>query len=272
MEFSGLVAIASMLVRPFPDNDPFAALLRMMGGNQGTSSVSDILASTLEFTVAHEVAHQWWHGLVGSDSRAHPFVDESLAQYSTLVYLEDRYGAERAHRDAESQVRLNYVAMRLLGEPDGAVDQPASSFTPIGYAGLVYGKGPFLYRALRASLGDDVFFAGLREYATRYRFRTAPARGPIDVFSQGAQRDRVAGIAKRWLDDKHGDQDLGPVDMKAMLTTMLGADASSLAPQVEGLLELLGPAGPPSGQGGQGMTPNDAKRVLEGLEKMIEGL
>ena len=34
----------------------------------------------LEFVVAHEVAHQWWHGLVGSDSRDHPYVDEALAQ------------------------------------------------------------------------------------------------------------------------------------------------------------------------------------------------
>ena len=272
MEFSGLVAVASMLVRPFPDNDPFSGLLRMLSGSHTDSPVTDMLASTLEFTTAHEVAHQWWHGLVGSDSRTHPFVDESLAQYSTLLYLEDRYGADRARRDAESQVRLNYVGMRLMGEPDGAVDRPASSFTPIGYAGLVYGKGPFLYRALRTSLGDEAFFAGLREYATRYRFRTAPARGPVEVFSRGAQREKVLAIAKRWLDDKHGDQDLGPVDMKAMLATVLGADADKLAPQVEGLLELLGTGGAPSGQGGQGMTPGDAKRVLESLDKMIEGL
>ncbi len=32
--------------------------------------------------VAHEVAHQWWYGLVGNDQFDEPWLDESFAQYS----------------------------------------------------------------------------------------------------------------------------------------------------------------------------------------------
>ena len=32
--------------------------------------------------VTHEVAHQWWYGLVGNNQAAEPWLDESFAQYS----------------------------------------------------------------------------------------------------------------------------------------------------------------------------------------------
>ena len=41
--------------------------------------------------------------LVGSDSREHPFVDEGLAQYSAVLYMEDRYGAARARAEASDR-------------------------------------------------------------------------------------------------------------------------------------------------------------------------
>src|SRR6185295_8478409 len=99
--------------------------------------------------------HQWWHVVVGSDSRAHPFQDEGLAQWSSLLYLDDRYGHARAQRDGDMQVRQNYQMMRMQGGADAAVDRPVDQFAnPLAYAGLVYGKGPYYYDAIRHELGD----------------------------------------------------------------------------------------------------------------------
>ncbi len=86
----------------------------------------------------------------------------------------------------------------------------ASAFTsPIDYAGLVYGKGPYMYRALRTELGDETFFAGLRQYVTTYRMRIAPPRGVIDALATGTHARRVRQLATRWLEQRHGDDDLG---------------------------------------------------------------
>ncbi|HEX7587107.1 MAG TPA: M1 family metallopeptidase, partial [Anaerolineae bacterium] len=50
-------------------------------------------ADYFEFAAVHEVAHQWWYGMVGDDQVNQPWVDESLAQYSSLIDFEDLRGA-----------------------------------------------------------------------------------------------------------------------------------------------------------------------------------
>jgi len=176
----------------------------------------------LEFVVAHETAHQWWHGLVGSDSRDHPYVDEALAQYSSILYLEDRYGAARAEKDGNANVKMNYQTMRMLGKPDAAADEPVAAFTTgVQYAGIIYGKAPYFFKAARAAVGDAAFFTSLKDYAARYRFKEAPARGLVDLLAAGHEGS-VRPLEKHWLEETHGDQDLGTLDMSSMVGGLMG--------------------------------------------------
>ena len=213
-EFSGIVSVASMLYRPLMiDKDA----LGLLGGAQG---------SPLEFTTAHEVAHQYWYGLVGSDARQSPYVDESLTQWSAVLFFEERYGPERAQREADAQVRMNYRLMRLLGGPDAAVDRPVDAFdSALAYAGLVYGKGAYMYPTLRKLCGDAAYFAALRSYVRRYRFQQVPSNALIDMFGKHcADPARVRGLARRWLKQRHGDEDLGASTLESMLASVAGQD------------------------------------------------
>jgi hypothetical protein len=261
VEFSGLVTIASMFYRPVDVGGGGAksggdALSGMLGGLGGGAAMSAMTDSMIEFVVAHEVAHQYWHGLVGSDSREHPFVDEALAQYSALVYLEDRYGKERADRDGALNVAANYQMMRVLGTPDAPVDQPVEAFGgTVAYAGIVYGKAPYYYAALRRTLGDDVFFAGLRAYVQKYGFRVAPAAALASALAPGDPR--IAKLSTHWLKETHGDEDLGQADLAKMLGAMLGPDgAKDLGPLLQGL-------------GGQGLGGGEKGLDLNGLMKQL---
>jgi hypothetical protein len=238
VEFSGLVTIASMLYKPTDSAEPMSALTDSM----------------LEFVVAHEVAHQFWHGLVGSDSREHPFMDEALAQYSALIYLEDRYGKERAAHDGMLNVESNYQMMRLMGTPDAPADRPIDAFgSSIEYAGVVYGKAPYFYAALRRTMGDQAFFAALEAYVQKYSFRVAPSPALTDTLAPGDPR--IAALAAHWLRETHGDEDLGPPDLGKMLGAILGPDG---AKQLGPLMQALG------GQGGAGGL--DLKELLKQLQ------
>jgi hypothetical protein len=284
VEFSGLVTVACMFYRP-PGEGDLLGLLSSLGslvglGGDGAGGAAAIQDAMLEFVTAHEVAHQWWHGIVGSDSRRHPWVDESLAQFSAMLWVEERYGAARAQQEGDRQVAMNYRAMRMMGIPDAAVDRPTSSFrSAIEYAGLVYGKGPYLYRALRTELGDTAFFAGLRAYVERWRYQIAPARGPIDALATGARASRVRALARRWLDETHGDEDLGGGDALAMLGAMLPPELQDQLrdPQLQAMMrrlmqQMLGSQRRPGGGGlglGGGMAGGDEAQMMRALEQML---
>lgn len=41
-----------------------------------------VFANPLDFIVSHEIAHQWWYGIVGNDQYAEPWLDESFATWA----------------------------------------------------------------------------------------------------------------------------------------------------------------------------------------------
>jgi hypothetical protein len=267
VEFSGLVTVASMLYRPMLSGSALGPLMGLFGG-PSRKQMDAMTESMLEFTTAHEVAHQYWPGLVGSDTRVHPFMDESLAQWSAVLYFKQRYGDERAKTEAEREVLANYHTMRLLGMPDGAVDRPVSDFpSELAYAGLVYGKGPFFFRELQRTLGDKAFLAGLADYIAANRFRDAPPSALIDALAKGDKKDRVNELARHWLVETHGDEDLGKPDMKALLASWMGKDAvDQMGPALDLALKLMPKL---LGQGGDapdaGDSTGDVNDLLQGL-------
>ncbi len=240
MEFSGLVTVASMLYRPAMSEGPLGMLTGLLGGGRGPE-LKELTDSMLEFVTAHEVAHQWWPGLVGSDSRSHPWVDESMAQWSAVLYVRERHGAERAKLEAEREILANYHTMRLFGLADAPVDRPVEAFGgEVAYAGLVYGKGPFLYRELENLVGEEKFFAATRAYVKKHRFKTAPARGLIDELAVGEHEAKVRELAKRWLDEAHGDEDLGRADLRKLLAGFIGEEAAkAMGPELDVAMKLL---------------------------------
>jgi hypothetical protein len=271
VEFSGLVTVASMFYRPMTaDSGLLGQLMAGMGQVQGP---------ILEFTTAHEVAHQYWHGLVGSDSREHPYLDESLAQFSAILYDEDRYGMDRANQDADMHVRMNYRMMRMMGERDGAVEQPVDAFgSPMRYAGLVYGKGACFFPKARELLGDAAFYDGLRRYVSRYGFRMATPANLRDELGRGSpQFTELQKLARRWFEQSHGDDDLGKADIGSLLAGALGGAGGGGEGDVGALGslgDLFGPLGNQVGAGGvdiKGLLKNLNGADVQQLLKMLQG-
>lgn len=137
--------------------------LVMLGSGQLQKGGQD-----LELLVAHETAHQWWYGVVGSDQVNQPWQDEALCEYSLLPYVERYYGAQARQDLAFSRFE---TAMRVT-VPKGATPGSPLSYFADGneYALLVYGRGGAFLAALDTALGgglDDF----LKAYYDRYRFQ-----------------------------------------------------------------------------------------------------
>ena len=123
----------------------------------------------LEFLVAHEVAHQWWYNQVGSDPVNVAWLDEGMAEFSTYTYYEGLYGTDRAEQLWELRWRAPYQYAVENGLDD-IVHQSNLDFDVANYEVLVYAKAALFFDSVRREIGDDAYYATLREYLERYRF------------------------------------------------------------------------------------------------------
>lgn len=106
--------------------------------------------------IAHEVSHQWWYGVVGNDQVREPWLDEALATYSSMLYYERRH-PELLEWWWEVEVANH--------RPSGQIDRPIYAFTDgRTYMNAVYRRGALFLRDLRERMGDEAFFAFLRDY------------------------------------------------------------------------------------------------------------
>jgi len=136
------------------------------------SAYYETLSERMEWVVVHEVAHQWWYSLVGNDQVDEPWLDEALTQYSTLLYYENRYGAESAAELVEQVFRQSYQELVESGR-DAPVGLPVAAYSEKDYGPVVYRKGPLYFHALRQEVGDESFWAILQMYFTLNRYGVA---------------------------------------------------------------------------------------------------
>jgi aminopeptidase N len=126
----------------------------------------------LGLVVSHEVAHQWWYGVVGNDVLEHPWQDEALAVFGSLVYQQEYqpnfYTGTLAFYRSE---------VELLGEEtvDTGLGQSLEEFraNPGLYGPVVYEQGGVFFEELRSKLGEEVFFTALQTYYAQQRYRLA---------------------------------------------------------------------------------------------------
>jgi len=120
-------------------------------------------------SLPHEIAHSWWGNGVQVDPRQGNWC-EGLVTYLAEQLLEERKGGT-AGRD----YRLRLLTDFSLLVP-AQLDFPLSGFSsrvdPASRA-IGYGKGAMLWHMLRRRVGDEAFFAALREVFRARRFQNA---------------------------------------------------------------------------------------------------
>lgn len=151
VEYPGIVAILVDLYQPGE-------------GGGGPSNTA-----LLESVVAHEVAHQWFYGLVGNDQIDEPWLDEALAQFLTLVYYSDVYGPQGSNGFRGSLEGR----WRRVDRADIPIGLPVAGYSPQEYSAIVYGRGPLFIEALSEAMGPAVFAEFMRDYFQSYEYQIA---------------------------------------------------------------------------------------------------
>jgi Peptidase family M1 domain len=148
----------SIVESDLPDGQEYDGLVFL--GSKFYDDYGGTARSNLFTIGTHEIAHQWWFGLVGSDQEREPWLDEALAVYSERIFYEYNYPN---YGDWWWDFRVNYFS------PAGKVDAELNSFATFqDYVSAVYLNGANMLEELRGRVGDDAFFQFLQDYASTY--------------------------------------------------------------------------------------------------------
>ena len=174
MEYPGIVAMSEETYTP-------GAIL---WGNQPSEDV-------LETTIVHEMAHQWFYNIVGSDQVNEPWLDEALAQYATNLYYEDTYSPVRASEYRREWIgRWNAIGRRAI-----PVGLSTFEFEAGTYGSIIYGRGPMFVERLGGYLDLDAFFSA---YIDAHRWDIADTRSFASLAEQMSERD-LTDLFTAWL-------------------------------------------------------------------------
>ncbi|MFT6716624.1 MAG: hypothetical protein ACJA0Q_001268 [Saprospiraceae bacterium] len=142
-------------------------------------------ALALEEVIMHEVGHNWFYGMLGSDERAHPWMDEGVNSYFERKYMSSFYpeakfssilGVSITKLLKEDEPLLAYYywyayAYEASRGQDQAGNLTADEFYKENYGSIVYAKSAVLFNYLAEYLGQEVFSQAMRKYFEDWKFK-----------------------------------------------------------------------------------------------------
>ncbi len=137
-------------------------------------------AKSLDMTIEHEVGHNWNYGILASNEREHPWMDEGMNTYFDKRYEAIKYPAEDLQESAtknflEKRIPGNYndidYRTELAAKKDQSIETSSEKFSEINYGLIAYYKTGKWMKVLEDYVGQPLFDSCLHEYYNRWKFK-----------------------------------------------------------------------------------------------------
>lgn len=143
-----------------------------------------VLAEIRRDNLVHEMAHQWWGGLLSWKSYRDAWITEGLAHYSTLQYLRKVLSPSRFETLIAHQVRW-----AIRKSPKGPIVYGQRIANVSGdydaYQSVVYAKAALVITMLRDMIGEEELHTRLRGALQKFRYRSISSAQMAAHMAQG---------------------------------------------------------------------------------------
>jgi aminopeptidase N len=194
-------------------------------------------AETRAMVILHEMAHMWFGNLVTMEWWDDLWLSESFAEFCghdasvRLGLFPDAWSTFSVGRKA-----WGIAQDRLPSTHPVAADPATLSEAIANFDGISYAKGAAVLRQLSAHVGEDAFFAGIKDYLRAHAHgnarlpdllaavagRAAAGAGAVGGAAAGSAAD-LATWSKAWLETA------GPNTLRPLLTVTEAGAIASLA-------------------------------------------
>ncbi|MBM71528.1 MAG: hypothetical protein CL847_01920 [Crocinitomicaceae bacterium] len=142
----------------------------------------------LNVVIAHEVGHNWFYGILGSNERENAWMDEGINSFNETRYLMEYYEgkdlgflSENVNPKLIETFDLENFEYRWIDELSYlfparlGVDQPlqchSDDFSSLNYGAMVYKKTAAVFGFMRQYLGDEKFDKAMKTYFEDWKFK-----------------------------------------------------------------------------------------------------
>jgi hypothetical protein len=154
-------------------------------------------AHALETVIIHEVGHNWFYGILGSNERDNAWMDEGMNTYIEIRYMEEKYDGQFMKipflklKDKNIQeATYQFNASRNYDQP---LKMGSEYFTEFNYGGMVYAKTGIGFHYLKGYLGEETFDRCMNNYFDLWKFKHPKPSDIREVF------EKVSGKKLDWF-------------------------------------------------------------------------
>ncbi len=172
----------------------------------GLSMISDAYkGDSYNDIIVHETAHQWWYAAVGNDEVRNAWLDEGLAEYSTMLFYQANtegyaYTFDSKRADALTAYMLYCETYKRNGLDDTSMTRAINEYAnETEYSYMTYVKGALMLDDVRNTVGDAAFMQALKNYYADNKFGIAEPQNLIGAMENASHR-KLDGLFKSWLD------------------------------------------------------------------------
>lgn len=153
--------------------------------------------SVVKEVTAHELGHQWFYGIVGTNPYLEPWLDESFASFSEIVYA-DVIGDDYMSSEFDSYRPDSYFG-REYTPVNRSYDQFGSEMV---YFSSAYTTGEAMLYYLRDAMGAENFYHMMRTYVSRHAFGIVTEADFLNVVYEycGTDNNEVNAVLEFYLD------------------------------------------------------------------------
>lgn len=169
--------------------------------------ISDDITQDSEYTnvIVHEIAHQWWYGIVGDNETAYGWIDEGLAEYSTALFYDknSQYGLtseEVISNSLSAYLLFCDVYREVYDNLDTSMNRSLYNFnTETEYVYLTYVKGVLMFDSVADLIGDAKMEKCLKTFYEDNAMKFATPTTLIQSFEKASGKSLQSFITS-WLD------------------------------------------------------------------------